>query len=117
MTVETSLKYRLYELTPGLWSLFSNEDQKMNKANNLCSTSLKWWTDTLVLNFTNQLTLVDGGWPLYKVKWKEGQKFLTAISATYVQHLKALLLLMAIAAHQKITITCDIQKITIIYKI
>ena len=55
MTVEKSLKYRLYELTSGLWSLFSNEDQKMNKANNLSSTSLKRWTDTI--NFTNQPNL------------------------------------------------------------
>jgi len=35
MTVETSLKY---ELTPAPLSLFSNKDQKMNKANKAAST-------------------------------------------------------------------------------
>ena len=67
MTVETSLQY---ELTPFPLSLFSNKDQKMNKANktDFSKTSLKALTDPLDL--TNQPcgTLVnDGGWLLYLV--------------------------------------------------
>ena len=51
MTVETSLEY---ELTPFPLSLFSNKDQKMNKAKKVgfSNTSLKGWTDPL--NLTNQ---------------------------------------------------------------
>ena len=51
MTVETSLEY---ELTPFPLSLFSNKDQKMNKANKagFAKTSLKKLTDPLDL--TNQ---------------------------------------------------------------
>jgi hypothetical protein len=51
MTVETSLQY---ELTPFPLSLFSNKDQKMNKANKaeFANTSLKALTDPLDL--TNQ---------------------------------------------------------------
>jgi hypothetical protein len=48
MTVDTSLEY---ELTPFPLSLFSNKDQKMNKANkaDFSNTSLKDLTDTVDL--------------------------------------------------------------------
>lgn len=66
MTVETSLEY---ELTPLPLSLFSNKDQKMNKANkaSFSSTSLKVLTDPLDLTYKPCSSLVvDGGWLLYK---------------------------------------------------
>ena len=75
-------KYRLYELTPGLWFLFSNKDQKINEVNNLCNTILKRWTDTL--NFTDQPN--SGGWWMASVQGEVvrlGRKFLTAISAMF----------------------------------
>ena len=73
MTVETSLEY---ELTPFPLSLFSNKNQKMNKANKagFSNTSLKGLTDPL--NLTDQpcsSLVVDGGWLLYMVKWEQGQ--------------------------------------------
>ena len=73
MTVETSLQY---ELTPFPLSLFSNKDQKMNKANKavFSKTSLKALTDPLDL--TNQpcgTLVIDGGWFLYMVKWEQQQ--------------------------------------------
>ena len=60
MTVETSLQY---ELTPFPLSLFSNKDQKMNKANkaDFSKTSLKALTDPLDL--TNQPC---SGWSSFK---------------------------------------------------
>ena len=72
-TDETSLEY---ELTPFPLSLFSNKDQKMNKANKsgFSNTSLKRLTDPL--NLTDQpcsSLLVDSGWLLYMVKWRQGQ--------------------------------------------
>ncbi|KAI4802962.1 hypothetical protein KUCAC02_006527 [Chaenocephalus aceratus] len=72
MTVETSLAY---ELTPFPLSLFSNTDQKMNKANKagFSKTSLKELTDPLDLTNQSCSTLVvDGGWLLYMVKWEQG---------------------------------------------
>ena len=71
MTVETSLQY---ELTNFPLSLFSNKDQKMNKANkaDFSKTSLKALTDPLDL--TNQpcgALVIDGGWLLYMVKWEQ----------------------------------------------
>ena len=64
MTVETSLQY---DLTPFPLSLFSNKDQKMNKANkaDFSKTSLIALTDPLDL--TNQpcsTLVIDGGWLL-----------------------------------------------------
>ncbi|KAI4802447.1 hypothetical protein KUCAC02_020283, partial [Chaenocephalus aceratus] len=65
MTVETSLAY---ELTPFPLFLFSNKDQKMNKANKagFSKTSLKELTDPLDLTNQSCSTLVvDGGWLLH----------------------------------------------------
>lgn len=73
MTVETSLEY---ELTPVPLSLFSNHDQKINKANKagFYKTSSKDLTDLLDLSKQPCFTLVvDGGWLLYMVKWEQGQ--------------------------------------------
>lgn len=68
MAVDTSLHY---ELTPFPLSLFSNKDQKMNKANKaeFANTSMKTLTDPLGLTNQPCCTLViDGGWLLYMVK-------------------------------------------------
>jgi len=64
MTVERSLEY---ELTPFPLSLFSNKDQKMNKANKagFFNTSLKGLTDSLDLDQPCSSLVVDGGWLLY----------------------------------------------------
>ena len=84
MTVEASLKY---ELTPVPLSLFSNKDQKMNKANKaaFCNTSLKRLSNSL--NFTDPpcpSLAVNGGCLLYMVKWEQvGKKLLTATSAMF----------------------------------
>ena len=89
MTVETSLRY---ELTPFPLSLFSNKDQKMNKANKagFSKTSLKALTDSLDL--TNQpcsTLVIDGGWLLYIVKWEQHQTWQEIANSylSYVQYL------------------------------
>ena len=73
MTAETSLQY---ELTPFPLSLFSNEDQNMNKANkaDFSNTCLKALTDPLDLANQPYSTLViDGVWLFYMVKWEQHQ--------------------------------------------
>ena len=65
MTIKASLEY---ELIPFLLSLFSNKDQKMNKAG-FSKTSLKELTDPL--DPTNQpccTLVIDGGWLLCMVR-------------------------------------------------
>ncbi|KAK1906611.1 Chromosome-associated kinesin KIF4 [Dissostichus eleginoides] len=89
MTVETSLAY---ELTPFPLSLFSNKDQKMNKANKagFSKTSLKELTD--LLDLTNQscsTLVVDGGWLLYMVKWEQGQTW-QEIANSYLSYVQCL---------------------------
>ena len=86
---ETSLQY---ELTPFPLSLFSNKDQKMNKANkaDFSKTSLKALTDPLDL--TNQpcgTLVIDGGWLLYMVKWEQQQTWQEIANSylNYVHHL------------------------------
>ena len=86
MTVETSLQY---ELTPFPLSLFSNKDQKMNKANkaDFSKTSLKALTDPLGL--TNQpcgTLVIDGGWLLYMVKWEQQQTW-QEIANSYMNYM------------------------------
>ena len=101
MTVETSLEY---ELTPFPLSLFSNKDQKMNKANKagFSNTSLKGLTDPL--NLTDQpcsSLVVDGGWLLYMVKWEQGQTW-QEIADSYLSYVQYL------GRHsQKITVVFD----------
>ena len=88
MTVETSLEY---ELTPFPLSLFSNKDQKMNKANKagFASTSLKKLTDPLDLTSQPCSTLVvDGEW-LYRVKWEQGQTW-QEIANSYLSYVQCL---------------------------
>ena len=63
-------------MTPFPLFLFSNKDQKMNKANkaDFSKTSLKALTDPL--NLTNQscgTLVIDGVWLLYMVKWEQQQ--------------------------------------------
>uniref|UniRef100_UPI00358F612F uncharacterized protein n=1 Tax=Myxine glutinosa TaxID=7769 RepID=UPI00358F612F len=89
MTVETSLQY---ELTPFPLSLFSNKDQKMNKANkaDFSNTSLKALTDPLDLTNQPCCTLViDGGWLVYMVKWEQRQTWQEIANSylSYVQYL------------------------------
>lgn len=87
MTLETSLQY---ELTPFPLSLFSNKNQKMNKANMAgCSkTSLKDLTDPLDLTNQRSSTLVvDGGWLLYMLKWEPGQSW-QEIANSYLRYLQ-----------------------------
>lgn len=89
MTVETSLQY---ELTPFPLSLFSNKDQKMNKANkaDFSKKSLKALSDPCDLTDQPCCTLViDGGWLLYMVKWKQHQTWQEIANSylSYVQHL------------------------------
>ena len=86
MTVEE------YELTPLPLSLFSNKDQKMNKANKdlFSKTSLKMLTDTHDL--TNQAcssVVIDGGWLIYMVKWEQGHTWQEIADSylSYVQYL------------------------------
>ncbi|KAK1890378.1 Chromosome-associated kinesin KIF4 [Dissostichus eleginoides] len=89
MTVETSLAY---ELTPFPLSLFSNKDQKMNKANKagFSKTSLKELTDPLDLTNQSCSTLVvDGGWLLYMVKWEQGQTW-QEIANSYLSYVQCL---------------------------
>ena len=89
MTVETSLQY---VLTPFPLSLFSNKDQKMNKANkaDFSKTSLKTLTE--LLDLTNQpcgTLVIDGGWLLYMVKWEQQQTWQEIANRcmNYVHHL------------------------------
>ena len=89
MTDETSLRY---ELTPFPLSLFSNKDQKMNKANKagFSKTSMKALTDSLDL--TNQpcsTLVIDGGWLHYIVKWEQHQTWQEIANSylSYVQYL------------------------------
>ena len=101
MTVETSLGY---ELTPFPLSLFSNKDQKMNKANKagFSKTSLKELTDPLDL--TDQACsslVVDGGWLLYMVKWEQGQTW-QEIANSYLSYVLCLG-----SRSQKITVVFD----------
>ena len=91
MTVRTSLQY---ELTPFPLSLFSNKDQKMNKANNVnfSKTSMKASTDPLDL--TNQpcgTLVIDGGWLLYMhmVKWEQQQTW-QEIANSYLNYVHRL---------------------------
>ena len=89
MTVEPSLKY---ELTPVPLSLFSNKDQKMNKANKtgFSKTSLKDLTDPLDLTKQPCSTLVvDGGWLLHMVKWDQGQTW-QEIANSYLSYVQCL---------------------------
>ncbi|KAK1893893.1 Chromosome-associated kinesin KIF4 [Dissostichus eleginoides] len=89
MTVETSLAY---ELTPFPLSLFSNKDQKLNKANKagFSKTSLKELTDPLDLTNQSCSTLVvDGGWLLYMVKWEQGQTW-QEIANSYLSYVQCL---------------------------
>ena len=68
MTVEASLAY---ELTPIPLSLFSNKDQKMNKANKAAFSKTSLKKLTVPLDLTNQpcsSLVIDGGWLLYMVK-------------------------------------------------
>ena len=86
MTVETSLQY---ELTPFPLSLFSNKDQKMNKANktDFSKTSLKALTDPLDQPCCT--LVIDGGWLLYMVKWEQQQTWQEIANSllNYVHHL------------------------------
>ena len=89
MTVETSLQY---ELTHFPLSLFSNKDQKMNKANkaDFSKTSLKALTDPL--DPTDQpcgTLVIDGGWLLYMVKWEQQQTWQEIVNSylNYVHRL------------------------------
>ena len=112
MTVEASLAY---ELIPIPLSLFSNKDQKMNKANKAAfsKTSLKKLTVPLYLTDQPCSSLViDGGWFLYMVKWEQGQTWQEIADSYlhYVEYLGCLLFLMVIAAHRKITTTSDVQR-------
>ena len=89
MTVKTSLEY---ELTPFPLSLFSNKDQKMNKASKagFSNTSLKGWTDPL--NLTDQpcsSLVVDGGWLLHMMKWEQGQTW-QGIADSYLSYVQYL---------------------------
>ena len=89
MTVETSLEY---ELTLLPLSLFSNKDQKMNKANKaiFSKTSLKVLTDPLDLTDQPCYSLVvDGGWLLYMVKWEQGQTW-QKIADSYLSYVQCL---------------------------
>ena len=89
MTVETSLEY---ELTPLPLSLFSNKDQKMNKANKaiFSKTSLKALTNPLDLTDQPSSSLVvDGGWLLYMVKWEQGQTW-QEIADSYLSYVQCL---------------------------
>ena len=89
MTVETSLQY---ELTPFPLSLFSNKDQKMNKANKagFSKTSLKALTDPLDLINQSCCTLViDGGWLLHMVKWEQHQTW-QEIANIYMNYIHCL---------------------------
>lgn len=101
MTVETSLEY---ELTPLPLSLFSNKDQKMNKANKaiFSKTSLKVLTHPLDLTDQPCSSLVvDGGWLLYMVKWEQGQTW-QEIADSYLSYVQCL------GRHsQKITVVFD----------
>lgn len=89
MTIETSLRY---ELTPFPLSLFSNKDQKMNKANkaDFAKASLK--ALTVPIELTNQpcyTLVIDGGWLLYMVKWEQHQTWQEIANSYlgYVQYL------------------------------
>ena len=89
MTVETSLEY---ELTPFPLSLFSSNDQKMNKANKagFSKTCLKELTDPLDLTNQPCCTLViDGGWLLYMVKWEQHQTW-QEIANSYLSYVQCL---------------------------
>ncbi len=89
MTVETILEY---ELTPLPLSLFSNNDQKMNKANKaiFTKTSLKVLTDPLYLTDQPCSSLViDGGWLLHMVKWEQGQTW-QEIADSYLLYVQCL---------------------------
>jgi len=101
MTVERSLEY---ELTPFPLSLFSNKDLKMNKANKAAfsKTSLKALTDPLDLADQPCSSLViDGGWLLYMVKWKQSQTW-QEIADSYLRYVQCL------GSHsQRITVVFD----------
>ena len=85
----TSLQYKL---TPFPLSLFSNKDQKFNKANkaDFSKTSLKALTDPLgLINQPCGTLVIDGGWLLYMVKWEQQQTWhkITNSYLNYVHHL------------------------------
>lgn len=87
MTVETSSQYGLTRLS---LSLFSNKDQKMNKANraDFSKTSLKALCDPLDL--TNQpccTMMTDGGWLLYMVKLEH--QTLQEIANSYLSYMQS----------------------------
>ena len=89
MTVETSLQY---ELTPFPLSLFSNKDQKMNKANkaDFSKACLKALTVTLDLTKQPCCTLViNGGWLFYMVKWEQHQTW-QEIANSYLSYMQYL---------------------------
>ena len=83
MTVEASLQY---ELTPFPLSLFSNKDQKMNKVNKaeFSKTSMK--VSTNPLDLSNEfccILVIDGGWLLYMVTWKQHQTWQEIATVTW----------------------------------
>ena len=101
MTVETSLEY---ELTPFPLSLFSNKDQRMNKANKagFSKTSLKELIDPVDLtDHACSSLVVDGGWLLYMVKWEQGQTW-QEITSSYLRYVQCLG-----GRSQKITVVFD----------
>ena len=100
MAVEKSLEY---ELTPFPLSLFSNKDQKMNKANKagFANNSLKVLTNPINLkDHPCSSLVVDGGWLLYMVKWEQGQTW-QEIADSYLSYVKYL--------------GCSCKKITVVF--
>ena len=99
MTVETSLQY---DLTPFPLPLFSNTDQKMNKANkaDFSKTSRKALTDPLdVTNQPCSSLVIDGGWLLYIVKLEQHQTW-QEIADSYLSYVQCL-------GRQKIIVVFD----------
>ena len=89
MTVEASLAY---ELTPILLSLFSNKDQKMNKANKAAFSKTSLKKLTVPLDLTDQpcsSLVIDRGWLLYMVKWEQGQTW-QEIADSYLHYVEYL---------------------------
>ena len=89
MTVEASLAY---ELTPIPLSLFSNKDQKMNKANKAAFSKTSLKKLTVPLDLTDQpcsSLVIDGGWLLYMVKWEQGQTW-QEIADSYLHYVEYL---------------------------
>ena len=73
VTLESSLQY---ELTPLPLSLFNAKDHKMNKANKGEFSKICFKALIGPVNFPKEsmnVIVIDGGWLLYMVKWKQDQ--------------------------------------------